>query len=55
MVSRILMSVSQQEIERTSERTKVDLAGAIKQGHIPGQRPFGYKSADDKKMIITKH
>ena len=35
MVSRILMSVSQQEIERTSERTKVGLAGAIKQGHIP--------------------
>ena len=35
MVSRILMSVSQQEIERTSERTKVGLAGAIKQGHVP--------------------
>lgn len=30
MVSRILMSVSQQEIERTSERTKVGLAGAIR-------------------------
>ena len=39
MVSRILMSVSQQEIERTSERTKVSLAGAIKQGHIPAQAP----------------
>ena len=35
MVSRILMSVSQQEIERTSERTKVGLAGAIKEGHVP--------------------
>lgn len=35
MVSRIMMSVSQNEIERTSERTKVGLAGAIKQGHIP--------------------
>ena len=30
MISRILTSVSQQEIERTSERTKIDLAGAIK-------------------------
>ena len=35
MISRILTSVSQQEIERTSERTKVGLAGAIKQGHVP--------------------
>ena len=35
MISRILMSVSQQEIERTSERTKVGLAGAIKAGHVP--------------------
>ena len=35
MISRIMMSVSQNEIERTSERTKVGLAGAIKQGHIP--------------------
>lgn len=33
MISRIMMSVSQNEIERTSERTKVGLAGAIKQGH----------------------
>ena len=30
MISRIMMSVSQNEIERTSERTKVGLAGAIK-------------------------
>ena len=35
MISRLLMSVSQNEIERTSERTKVGLAGAIKQGHVP--------------------
>ena len=35
MISRILMSVSQQEIERTSERTKVGLSGAIKAGHVP--------------------
>ena len=51
MVSRILMSVSQQEIERTSERTKVDLAGAIKQGHIPHQAPLGYKH-ENKKLVI---
>ena len=51
MVSRILMSVSQQEIERTSERTKVGLAGAIKQGHIPHQAPLGYKHKN-KKLVI---
>ena len=51
MVSRILMSVSQQEIERTSERTKVGLAGAIKQGHIPHQAPLGYKH-ENRKLVI---
>lgn len=51
MVSRILMSVSQQEIERTSERTKVGLAGAVKQGHIPHQAPLGYKH-ENKKLVI---
>ena len=51
MVSRTLMSVSQQEIERTSERTKVGLAGAIKQGHIPHQAPLGYKH-ENKKLVI---
>ncbi len=35
MVTRIMMSVSQNEIERTSERTKVGMAGAIKKGHVP--------------------
>ena len=35
MISRILTSVSQQEIERTSESTKIGIAGAIKEGHIP--------------------
>ena len=29
MISRLLMSVSQNEIERTSERTKIGMAGAI--------------------------
>ncbi len=57
MISRILTSVSQNEIERTSERTKIGLAGAIKEGHIPGHTPFGYKR-DGKLMIpdiTTKH
>ena len=51
MISRLLMSVSQNEIERTSERTKVGLAGAIKNGHIPHQAPLGYKR-EDKKLVI---
>ncbi len=51
MISRILASVSQQEIERTSERTKIGLTGAIKVGHIPHQAPLGYKH-EDKKLVI---
>ena len=51
MISRLLMSVSQNEIERTSERTKVGLAGAIKSGHIPHVAPLGYKR-EDKKLIV---
>ncbi len=56
MISRILTSVSQQEIERTSERTKIGLAGAIKVGHIPHQAPLGYKRVDKKLIpdIATK-
>ncbi len=48
MVTRIMMSVSQNEIERTSERTKVGMAGAIKKGHIPAVCPIGYKRVDKK-------
>ena len=51
MISRLLMSVSQNEIERTSERTKVGMAGAIKSGHIPHVAPLGYKH-EDKKLVI---
>lgn len=51
MISRLLMSVSQNEIERTSERTKIGMAGAIKQGHIPHKAPLGYKH-EDKKLVI---
>ncbi len=46
-----MMSVSQNEIERTSERTKIGLAGAIKQGHIPHQAPLGYKH-ENKKLVV---
>ncbi|MBQ2947335.1 MAG: recombinase family protein [Bacilli bacterium] len=51
MISRIMMSVSQNEIERTSERTKIGMAGAIKQEHIPNQAPLGYKH-ENKKLVI---
>ena len=51
MISRLLMSVSQNEIERTSERTKIGLAGAIKQGHIPHVAPLGYRH-EDKRLVI---
>ena len=50
MISRIMMSVSQNEIERTSERTIIGLEGAIKQGHIPARAPLGYKHID-KKLV----
>lgn len=49
---RMLTVLSQLEIEIVSERTKFGLNGAIKSGHIPGQRPFGYTKSEDKKMII---
>ena len=51
IISRLLMSVSQNEIERTSERTKIGLAGAIKQGHIPHVAPLGYKH-ENKTLVI---
>ena len=51
MISRIMMSVSQNEIERTSERTKIGLVGAIKKGHIPGKNPIGYKR-ENKKLVV---
>ena len=51
MVARLLMSVSQNEIERTSERTKIVLAGAIKQGHIPHIAPLDYKH-ENKTLVI---
>lgn len=53
MISRILTSVSQQEIERTSERTKIGLCGAIAEGHIPSRTPLGYKR-EEKKLVINE-
>ncbi len=50
MVARLLTTVSQNEIERTSERTKFGMAGAIKEGHIPHKAPFGYKH-ENKKLV----
>ncbi len=50
MVARLLTTVSQNEIERTSERTKIGLAGAIKEGNIPHKTPFGYKRVN-KKLV----
>lgn len=49
---RMLTILSQLEIERCSERTKVGLVGAIKAGHIPGRTLFGYKR-ENKKMVIN--
>ena len=50
MISRIMVSVSQNEIERTSERTKIGLDGAIKDGHIPARAPLGYKH--ENKLLV---
>lgn len=50
MVMRIMTSVSQNEIEKCSERTKVGLSGAIKEGHLPSHTPLGYKR-DNKKLV----
>ncbi|MCM1052568.1 MAG: recombinase family protein [Ruminococcus sp.] len=50
LVSRLLMSVSQNEIERTSERTKIGLAGAIKNGNIPNKAPLGF-TRKNKKLV----
>ena len=49
-VMRIMTSVSQNEIEKRSERTKVGLAGAIKQGHLPSKTTLGYKR-ENKKLV----
>jgi len=47
---RLITLFSQLEIERTSERTKIGLAGAIKAGHLPSREPLGYMR-DNKKLV----
>ena len=51
MIQRIMTSVAQNEIDRTSERTKIGMEGAIKSGHIPGVTPKGYYR-EDKKLVV---
>jgi len=48
---RIMTSVSQNEIEKCSERTKLGMVGAIKAGHIPNRNPLGFKR-DIKKLVV---
>lgn len=50
MVMRIMTSVSQNEIEKCSERTKFGMAGAIKNGHIPNRTRLGFKR-ENKKLV----
>ena len=50
MVMRIMTSVSQNEIEKCSERTKFGMAGAIKNGHIPNRTGLGFKKKN-KKLV----
>ena len=50
MVIRIMTSVSQNEIEKCSERTKFGMVGAIKSGHIPNRSPLGF-TRDNKKLV----
>lgn len=51
MVQRIMTSVAQNEIERTSERTKIVMDGAIKTGHMPGKTPTGYRR-ENKYLVV---
>lgn len=47
---RIMTSVSQNEIEKCSERTKFGMVGTIQAGHIPNHTPLGFKR-DNKKLV----
>ena len=50
---RMLTVLSQLEIERTSERTKMGVVGAYKKGHY-NRCPFGY-TKDGKKVIVDEN
>ena len=47
----MLTILAQLEIERTSERTKFGMIGAVKKGHFVGRAPIGYDK-QDKKLVI---
>lgn len=49
---RMLTILAQLEIERTSERTKFGMVGAVKKGHFVGRPPIGYDKAD-KKLVVN--
>ena len=49
---RMLTILAQLEIERTSERTKFGMVGAVKKGHFVGRAPIGYDK-QDKKLVIN--
>jgi len=49
---RMLTILAQLEIERTSERTKFGMVGAVKKGHFVGRPPIGYNKVD-KKLVIN--
>ena len=50
MVMRIMTSVSQNEIEKCSERTKFGMVSAIKSGNIPNRSLLGF-TRDNKKLV----
>ena len=52
MVMRIMTSVSQNEIEKCSERTKFGMVGAIKSGHIPNRSPLGFTREKVSRFIF---
>ncbi len=49
---RMLTILAQLEIERTSERTKFGMVGAVKKGHFVGRSPIGYDKVD-KKLVVN--
>lgn len=48
----MLTVLSQLEIEIVSERTKFELNGAIKAGHLSGHCPLGYYRGKDKSLKV---
>lgn len=50
----IMASLAQDEIRRLSERVKFGLHQAIKNGHILGNRLYGYKKEKNKLIIIPE-